>query len=57
MPPCHPDQGRDGFESRPVRKASSKEEAFVFQEVLLMLLLVIRLKSSGDCLRFINPVG
>ena len=35
MLPCHPDQGRDGFESRSlrkagIRKASSKEGAFVF---------------------------
>ena len=45
MPPCH--GGGRGFESRPVRKASSKEGAFVFQEVLKRLLLVIRLKSCG----------
>ncbi len=56
MPLCHPDQGRDGFESRSlrkagIRKASSKEGAFVFQEVLKRLLLVIRLKSSRDCIK------
>ncbi len=49
MPPCH--GGGRGFESRPVRKASSKEGAFVFQKVLKRLLLVIRLKSSRDCIK------